>query len=128
MHYTIKYSYNKKISVSYGALLKLFESKWCLEHILTIMFYWVCCRKSSTSWSATFCTLSENENEGKKPNPLTWTSDIIQFIRFEIQMSKLADFFFFHFFSIEQGTSSPGMWNWNQLGFSSFIFIFRQCV
>ena len=35
--------------------------------------------------------------------------------------------FFESFFGIEQGTSSTGKWNWNLLGFSSFISILGQC-
>ena len=36
--------------------------------------------------------------------------------------------FFESFFFIGQGTSSTGKWNWNLLGFSSFISILAQCV
>ena len=32
------------------------------------------------------------------------------------------------FFFIGQGTSSTVKWNWNLLGFSSFIIILAQCV
>ena len=36
-------------------------------------------------------------------------------------------FFFFHFFSIRQATSSLGMWNWDLLNFLSFTFTLGQC-
>ena len=36
--------------------------------------------------------------------------------------------FFFHFFSIGQGTSSLEKWNWHLLIFFSFTFITAQCV
>ena len=35
--------------------------------------------------------------------------------------------FFESCFSIGQGTSSTGKWNWNLLGFSSFMSILAQC-
>ena len=57
-------------------------------------------------------------------SPSIWISKRINWIISEVQVSG----FFFDFFNIEQSTSSPGKWNWNQVGFLSFIFIFGQCA
>ena len=56
---------------------------------------------------------------------LIWTSEIIQFIRYEMHMDEpevQVNDFLFHFFSFKTSSKSPVKWNCHLLGILLFIF------
>ena len=48
----------------------------------------------------------------------------INWIISDVQVSKKTNK---TFFTIEQASSTPEKWNWNEFGFLSFIFSLEQC-
>ena len=57
-----------------------------------------------------------------RPVHVIFKTDKLDYLR-----SPKTKVFFESFFFIGQGTLSTGKWNWNLLGFSSFISILGQC-